>query len=204
MDELIQVIKKRRSVRRFEPDAVSGQIIRDILDCARLAPSANNLQPWLFGAVTDHDLKRQIAEFTHSGKFIEHCAVCFVVFTDGSAKHFLEDGCAATENIILACTAYGIGSCWVAGYRTDHSESVARLLNVPHPYTLIALVAAGFSKEKPSPRKKSLDEVTFLNISSGIKANERVVTNKDTWINKLKKWASLMKKRFLKKYLLVS
>ena len=203
MDELIQVIKKRRSVRKFEPDAVSREIIRDILDCARLAPSANNMQPWLFGAVTDPDLKRQIAEFTDSGKFIKHCAVCFAVFTDGSAKRFLEDGCAATENILLACTAYGIGSCWVAGYKKDHAESVARLLNVPDPYTLIALVAAGFSKEKPSPMKKSLDEVTFLNRASGIKTNETGITKKKTWLTKLKKWASLLK-QLLKKYLLVS
>ena len=163
MDELIQVIKKRRSVRKFEPDAVSREIIRDILDCARLAPSANNMQPWLFGAVTDPDLKRQIAEFTDSGKFIKHCAVCFAVFTDGSAKRFLEDGCAATENILLACTAYGIGSCWVAGHQKHYADSVTKLLNVPEPYVLISLVAAGFSRDKPSPKKKSLNEIVFFN-----------------------------------------
>jgi len=203
MNEVIQVIKKRRSVRRFEPDAISGEIIRDILDCARLAPSGNNMQPWLFGAVIDPDLKRQIAGSTDSGKFIKRCAVCFAVFTDGSAKHFLEDGCAATENILLACTAYGIGSCWVAGYKKDKAESIARLLNVPDQYRLIALVPAGFSKEKPAPMKKSLDEVSFLNRASGTKTNETGTTKKEKWLTKLKKWASPLK-RLLRKYLLVS
>ena len=113
MNELVQMMKSRRSVRQFENKPIPWEIIKDILDCARLAPTAINIQPWLFGAVTDPELKRQISELTDYGKFIKDCAVCFAVFTDSSTKYFLEDGCAATENILLACTAYGIGSCWV-------------------------------------------------------------------------------------------
>jgi len=163
MNKLIEAIKKRRSVRKFQPEPVSETIIKDILDCARLAPTAINVQPWLFGAVTDPDLKRQIADITDHGKFIKECAVCFAVFTDSSKKYFLEDGCAATENIMLACTAYGIGSCWVAGHKKPYVESIRELLNVPEPYTLIALVAAGYPNEIATPNKKSLDEVTFFN-----------------------------------------
>ena len=114
MNEVIEAIKKRRSVRKFEPQPVPEEIIKDILDCARLAPTAINIQPWLFGAVTDADLKREIADMTDHGKFIKDCGVCFAVFTDSAQKYFLEDGCAAIENILLACTAYGIGSCGVA------------------------------------------------------------------------------------------
>jgi len=163
MNKVIEAIKKRRSVRKFQPRPVSETIIKDILDCARLAPTAINVQPWLFGAVTDPDLKRQIADITDHGKFIKECAVCFAVFTDSSKKYFLEDGCAATENIMLACTAHAIGSCWVAGHKKPYVESIRELLNVPEPYTLIALVAAGYSNETATPNKKSLDEVTFFN-----------------------------------------
>ena len=166
MDELIQVIKTRRSIRTFEPGTISEEIIRDILDCARLAPSANNIQPWLFGVVTEPNLKRQIAEFTDSGKFIRDCAVCFAVFADSLTGFFLEAGCAATENILLACTAYGIGSCWVAGHQKHYADSVTKLLNVPEPYVLISLIAAGFSKDEPSPQKKSLNEIVFFNRST--------------------------------------
>ena len=166
MDELIQVIKTRRSIRRFEPGTISEEIIRDILDCARLAPSANNIQPWLFGVVTEPNLKRNIAELTDSGKFIRDCAVCFAVFADSLAGSYLEGGCAATENILLACTAYGIGSCWVAGHRKHYADSVTKLLNVPEPYVLISLVATGFSKDKPSPQKKSLNDIVFFNRST--------------------------------------
>jgi len=163
MNELTEVIKRRRSVRKFEPKPISEEIIRDILDCARLAPTANNLQPWLFGAVTDPSIRREIAEFTEYGKFIKDCAVCFAVFADSTKKYFLEDGCAATENILLACAAHGIGSCWVAGHKKVYVDSIRKLLKVPEPYTLIALIAAGYSKEQPSPKKKTLDEVTFFN-----------------------------------------
>ena len=100
---------------------------------------------------------------TDHGKFIKNCAVCFAVFADSAQKYFLEDGCAATENILLACAAHGIGSCWVAGHKKAYVDSIRDLLNVPEPYTLIALIAAGYSKEQPSPKKKTLDEVTFFN-----------------------------------------
>ena len=163
MNELTEVIKRRRSVRKFEPKLISEEIIKDILDCARLAPTAINIQPWLFGAVTDPDLKREIADMTDHGKFIKNCAVCFAVFADSTQKYFLKDGCAATENILLACAAHGIGSCWVAGHKKAYVDSIRDLLNVPEPYTLIALIAAGYSKEQPSPKKKTLDEVTFFN-----------------------------------------
>ena len=167
MNEAIEVIKKRRSVRKFERKTIPEEIIKDILDCARLAPTAINIQPWLFGAVTDPNLKREIANMTDHGKFIEDCAVCFAVFADSTQKYFLEDGCAATENILLACTAHGIGSCWVAGHKKAYVDSIRKLLNVPEPYTLIALIAAGYSNEKVSPNKKSLHEVAFFNKFNG-------------------------------------
>ena len=163
MNDVVRVIKRRRSVRQFETKTIPEEIIRDILDCARLAPTAINLQPWLFGAVTDPELKNQIAEMTDYGKFIKDCAVCFAVFADSTQKYFLEDWCAATQNILLACTAHGIGSCWVAGHKKAYADSIREHLKVPEPYTLIALVAAGYSEQRPSPKKKSLEEVIFIN-----------------------------------------
>ena len=166
MNEAIRVIKNRRSIREFGSQPVSEEIIRDILDCARLAPTAINLQPWLFGAITDLDLKRQLADLTDHGKFIKNCAVCFAVFADSTHKYFLEDGCAATENILLACTAHGIGSCWVAGHKKGYAEDVRKLLNVPTPLTLISLIAAGYTQQNPLPKKKTFAEVTFFNRAS--------------------------------------
>ena len=133
------------------------------MDCARMAPTAKNVQPWLFGAITDERLKRNISQLANYGKFIKDCAVCFTVFCETQAKYLLEDGCAATENILLACSAHGIASCWVAGHKKNYVEDVRKLLGVPDSYTLVSLVAAGYSKDKPVIKKKALDDVVFYN-----------------------------------------
>lgn len=168
MNETIQIIKARRSVRKFKQQTIPEDIIKDVLDCARYAPSARNIQPWIFGVITDPQLKAKVAALTTYGKFIKDAPVCFAVFTDQTQKYFLEDGSAATENIILACQAYGIGTCWVAGHKNDYAAEIEKLLNVPDNYTLISLIPAGYPDQDPAPRnKKSLEEVIFFNRFGG-------------------------------------
>lgn len=157
-----KVIKDRRSIRSYKPDPVSEDVIRDILDCGRLAPTARNIQPWLLGAVTDSELRRAVAGLAEYGKFIADSPVCFVVFVKSDEKYFMEDGCAATMNIILAATGHGLGTCWVAGHKKDYVDDIRQLLGVPDGYTLISLVAAGYSDDRPSPVKKPLEEVSFF------------------------------------------
>ncbi|MEI6840276.1 MAG: nitroreductase family protein, partial [Methanomicrobiales archaeon] len=133
-------------------------------ECARLAPTAMNIQPWLFGTITDPELKKKIAGLTDHGKFLADAPVCFAVFGEKSAKYYLEDCCAATQNMILALQSYGVGSCWVAGDKKDHAEPVRLLLNVPEAYTLVSLVPAGFAADITLPEKKDIGTVTFSNI----------------------------------------
>jgi nitroreductase len=158
------LIKSRRSVRSFTDVPVDDEIVHEALECARLAPTAINLQPWLFGAVRDKALLKQIAELTDHGKFIETAAVCFAVFGEKDAKYYLEDGCAATENLIICLQGYGLGTCWVAGDKKEYGEPIRKLLNVPEKYTLVSLIAGGFPKEISMPKKKHLDEVSFMEI----------------------------------------
>jgi nitroreductase len=158
------IIKTRRSVRKYARKAVDDTIIDDILDCGRLAPSAMNLQPWLLGAVTDKNLLAGLAGLTDHGRFIADSAVCFAVFCDRSQKYYLEDGVAAAMNMILASWAHGIGTCWIAGDKKQYCDNVRRLLNVPEKYSLVALVAGGYPDESPMAKgKKPLGEVSFRN-----------------------------------------
>ena len=157
-----KVIKDRRSIRSYKPDPVSEDIVRDILDCGRLAPTARNVQPWLLGAVTDAGLRGTLADMTEYGKFIADSPVCFVVFVKAEEKYFMEDGCAATMNIIQASAEHGLGTCWVAGHKKDYVDDIRKLLDVPGGYTLISLIAAGYSDDKPTPSKKSLEDVAFF------------------------------------------
>ncbi len=159
--EATQSIRNRRSIRKYKLEPVPDEIIRDIVDCARLAPTARNVQPWVIGVVRDRKLRRSIADLAEYGKFISDSPVCFTVFIKEDEKYFMEDGCAATMNIILAAAAHGVGTCWVAGHKKDYVGAVRELLGVPSDYTLISLIAAGYSDQTPDPQKKSLDEIVF-------------------------------------------
>lgn len=154
-------IRSRRSIRRFSTDPVPEEIIQDILECGRLAPTARNVQPWLIGAVTFQELRHRLSDLADHGPFIRESPVCFAVFTDAREKYFLEDGCAATMNILLAAVAHGLGACWVAGDKKEYAPNVRDLLQVPKDYTLVSLIACGYPDEDPQPHKKPQEEVTF-------------------------------------------
>jgi nitroreductase len=152
----IEVLKTRRSV--YQDRTVSKEIIEDIVDCAHLAPSANNLQPWEFVVVTDSGTRRQIAAMTDYGKFIADAPVCIVVFCK-ETKYYLEDGSAATQNVLLAAWAHGLGSCWIAGDKKPYAEEIRKLLGVPSGYRLISLLPVGYPAEHPTKEKRNLKEV---------------------------------------------
>jgi len=154
----LKVIKERRSVRRYLSKPVPKDIIEDIVDCGRLAATARNIQPWHFIVVTDKERRKHIADLTDYGKFIEQAPVCIAVFCEDT-KYYLEDGSAATQNILLAAKAHGLGSCWVAGEKKDYAEDIRKYLKVPRGYKLISLIAVGYAEQEGNPVKKSLSEV---------------------------------------------
>lgn len=161
MNIVTTTIKSRHSVRKYKPDAIDEIVIRDILECARHAPTAMNLQPWLFGVIRDRELLKKIANLTDHGKFIADAALCFAVFGERTAKYYLEDCCAATETLILALQAYGVGSCWVAGEKKEYADAVRNLLDVPDKYTLVSLVPAGYPADLTIQKKKDPELIVF-------------------------------------------
>jgi len=156
--EAIEALKTRRSKRKFLPVSVPKEVIEDIIDCARLAPTAVNIQPVEYVVVTKAEARRKIAELTDYGKFIAGAPVCIAVFSR-KTKYYLEDGCAATENILVAAHAHGLGTCWVAGDKKPYAEGIRQLLGVPEEFKLVSLIPLGHSKEEPKPAKKKLKDV---------------------------------------------
>ncbi len=161
MNVVTTVIKSRHSVRKFKSDTVDDLAIRDALECAARAPTAMNIQPWMFGVIRNKDTLSKIADVTDDGKFITMSPVCFAVFGEKKEKYYLEDCCAATENLIIALQAYGITSCWVAGEKKSYAEAVRNLLGVPENYTLVSLVAAGWPAEISMTGKKETKKIVF-------------------------------------------
>ena len=164
--EGLKMIKTRRSIRQYIKKEIPDEIITEIIDCARLAPTANNKQPWLFVVIKNEELKKQIAEITDYGKFIKDADCCVAVFCEDT-KYYLEDGCAATENILLAAWYFGIGSCWVAGDKKFYAEKIKDLLGVKKEYKLVSLISLGYPdeielKNIQKVKKKSLKEVMIV------------------------------------------
>ncbi len=157
--DAIQALKERRSVRKYLDKQVPGEILEDIIKCGMMAATANNKQPWAFVLVTDRQKRRDIAQKATYGRFIADAPACVAVFGKKGEKYFLEDCSAATQNIMVAAKAHGIGSCWVAGHGKEYGEDIARLLSVPQEYTLVSLISLGYPAENPVKSKRSLDEV---------------------------------------------
>jgi nitroreductase len=156
--DAIEMLKTRRSVRAYTRAPVPRKIIEDIVDCGRLAPTANNVQPWEFVVITDPELLRRIAVITEYGKFIADAPVCVVVLSRDT-KYYLEDGSAATENILLAARAHGLGSCWVAGDKKPYASEICRLVGAPRGCKLISLIPIGYPAESPEKSKRPLSDV---------------------------------------------
>ncbi len=161
----VTIIKSRRSIRKYRDTPVPAEAIQDALECARQAPTARNEQPWLIGTVQDRETLTRLASLAEYGSFIGSARVCFAVFTEKAQKYYLEDGCAATMQLILGLWAHGVGSCWVAGDKKGYADDVRKLLNVPEHYTLVALVPAGYPADMPAQeilvKKKDPSEITF-------------------------------------------
>ncbi|HOZ45903.1 MAG TPA: nitroreductase family protein [Candidatus Hydrogenedentes bacterium] len=156
--DAIEALKTRRSVRSFLNKPVPREVIEDLVDCARLAASARNVQPWEFVVVEDAGRRAEIAEKSLTGLFIREAPVCVVVLCQDT-KYYIEDGSAATQNLLVAARAHGLGTCWVAGDKKPHAEEIRRLVGAPDGHKLLSLIAVGYSDQVPAPSKRALADV---------------------------------------------
>ncbi|HOV60095.1 MAG TPA: nitroreductase family protein [Candidatus Hydrogenedentes bacterium] len=157
--DTLEALRTRRSVRQYDPERkVSDADLETMVDCARLAASARNAQPWEFVVVREATTRARLAQLATNGAFIADAPACIAVFCRES-DYFLEDGSAATQNLLVAARALGLGSCWVAGYRKPYADAVRQLLGAPDDMLLVSLVAVGYPRSIPSPMKRPLSEV---------------------------------------------
>jgi len=154
--DTLEAIRKRRSNRRYTDDAIPKADLETIVDAGRLAPTGSNRQPWDFVVITD---RAMIAQFKVSSPWIASAAAVIVVVMDPRSRWWVEDGAAAIENMLLASTALGYGSCWVEGDVLPREEQFKILLEVPEEKRVMALIPIGVAAETPAPEKKPLEQV---------------------------------------------
>jgi nitroreductase len=178
---VMEAIQKRRSIRKFKPEPVPDELINQMLEAARLAPSGTNRQPWRFQIVRDPALKERIfneasfgAKVLLEAPVIIVCGSELLTFVKGhklappgseyfgadsedweDMKQFLPDAHLytgiAVEHIVLAGTALGLGTCWFQRIRYGQ---VAKILGWPRHIVVLTLLLVGYPDEDPPPRPR--------------------------------------------------
>lgn len=154
--DALEAIRKRRSVRRYTGDPIPREDLEKIVDAARLAASGYNAQPWDFVVVTD---RKVIDKLKVAAEWMDQAGAVIAVVLDRSSRFWLEDGSAAVQNMLIASTALGYGSCWLEGNIQPLEEGFKEILGIPEEKRLLTLVPIGVPVEWPTKEKKSLEEV---------------------------------------------
>ncbi len=150
----LDAIYSRRSIRKYENKDIPQEILQQILEAGRCAPSAVNRQPFRFVVVNDREIMKDfcdnlIARFVkYAPAAIAGCADIKSLLTGNWA---VVDTTIAMQNMVIAASALGIGSCWIGAC---NEEKVKKALKIPDKWKFVALITLGYPAEQPKPKKK--------------------------------------------------
>ena len=161
---LLNCIKERFSVRKFQDRKIEQEKIDILMEAARLAPSASNKQTWHFVVIKDLEKRKQLTRICKGQKFVAEApitiAICITnlnyVMTCGQTAPVI-DGAIAAEQIVLQAVELGLGSCWIGAF---YHDKMAKLINLPEDYQIVGLLPVGYpAVEKGSRNLKAIEEV---------------------------------------------
>jgi len=164
---VLEVIRSRRSVRRFDAGPVDDMLVDEILDAGRWAPSGLNNQPWRFAVITEQGLVMQLSRLTRYSRIVREASVLIAVFLDTAASYDRTKDVqaigACIQNMLLAVHALGLGGVWL-GEILGNAVEVRSLLGAPEDYELMAVIAVGRPSGPPpdAPGRKELASLVFF------------------------------------------
>jgi nitroreductase len=158
---LFDVILSRRSIRSYENKEIPQEILRQVLEAGRQAPSAANRQPVRFIIVTDSEIKKELSTSLF-GKHIKNAPLAIIGCADEKSlltgKWAIIDATIAMQNMIIAALTFGVGSCWIGSFS---EKKVKDLLKIPDKWKVVALLTLGYPAEHPKTRNKKPFEELF-------------------------------------------
>jgi len=180
-ESLLTLLKGRRSIRRYRPDPVPDEMVEQLLEAGRWAPSASNRQPWAFIVVRDKTILRQVAQ--HAAYYFirwAHVAEApLLIVLCGDARNriyrrFLhEDVGLAGGQMMLQAKALGLGTCWIGAL---DREAIAGILKLPDRLEIVGLLTVGFpAEDPPPPPRKLLAQIVHYDVY-GNRANDGSAT----------------------------
>jgi nitroreductase len=166
--ELLEGILTRRSIRQYKPDLVSEEQVQKLLEAAMSAPSAGNERPWQFVVIDDRKVLGAIPTMHPHSQMLEEAPLAILVCGDLEQAKFegywIQDCSAATENLLLAAHALGLGAVWLGVYPDEERiAGLRRLLALPEHVIPLALVAVGYSEEVKLPVQRYKPERVHSN-----------------------------------------
>jgi nitroreductase len=164
--EAMEAILSRRSIRKYTKQPVPDNLINELLMAGMAAPSARNEQPWHFVVVTDHKILDEIPSFHPFSKMLVEAPVAIVVCADTSPLsdiYWVEDCSAATENILVAARAIGLGAVWLGVFPNESRvKSLQSLCGLPEKVIPLGIISLGFpAEEKPPANRYDLKRVHY-------------------------------------------
>jgi len=161
--EIIEGIKTRRSIRKFKGQAVSPELIRQLLEAAMSAPSAGNQQPWHFVVIDQRRILDQVPTIHPYAAFCKQAPLAILVCGDPRLEKYpgfwVQDCSAATQNLLLAAHGTGLGAVWTGVYPVDERvQAFRKLLDLPEEVIPLALVVIGHPDQKRAHPERYLQE----------------------------------------------
>ena len=163
MNEVLNAIKNRRTIRKFKPNPIDEEKLQMILEAGRWAPSFSNLQPWKFFVTKDQNLKNELDKASkesvlHLG--INEAPLVILVCVDRRIDplHAIEAGAAAAQNIALAGHSLGLGVGWIGVWGTEAETAIQKLFQLPETTRVVSLLPIGYPAESPQGNRKPLKE----------------------------------------------
>jgi nitroreductase len=170
-NEVLDAIRNRRSVLRFESTPVEEDKVETILEAGRWAPSWINKQPWSFIVIRDQETKDELSEVvpTTFVQGLKEAPVCIAVTVDANedSYHHVEDGAAATQNMALAAYSLGLNTSWIGIYdltnqKNSAESKVKEILELPKNHRVIALLPLGHVKNEVRKKdRKTLRQIVY-------------------------------------------
>ena len=166
--DILDAVGNRRSVRSYKKQDLPHGTVETLLEAARQAPSAGNVQPWEFVVLSTPKTKTDISYAAYGQKSLQEASAVIVVCADekraaeaygarGKTLYCYQDTAAAIQNILLTAVSMGLGTCWIGAFKEDE---IRKVINAPSHMRPVALIPVGYPNESPDPRpRRPISEV---------------------------------------------
>ncbi|NLI73738.1 MAG: nitroreductase [Euryarchaeota archaeon] len=156
--DVMNAIRGRRSIRKFQYKEIPAKVLEELLEAARLAPSAGNRQAWELIVITDQNIISNLVPICKNQQFINDSSVFLAAVTVPGQRWTMTDLTIMIDHVTLAAYEKGLGSCWIGAFDQD---AINQLLGVPEDRSVAIGLALGYPAEYPSPRSRKSPQELF-------------------------------------------